>query len=139
MFLGDFQLGRTVILDVQTTNASGTPTVPDDAPTCRIYSAAGALVQSKLMPVVEPEQVTGLFGLPVFLGLEFATGYYLVLLRWAISGTTYAEARSFRIVAGGDVEGAVVDMHWFQRPHANYLVHVLESGYVRKGQNPSLT
>lgn len=89
------------------------------------------------MPVIEPEQVTGLFSLPVFLGSAFATGYYLVLLKWAISATEFAESRGFRIIAGGDNEGAVVAMHWFTRPQAKFLVHEMESGFVRKGQNPN--
>jgi hypothetical protein len=136
MWLGDYQLGSYLPVLVQTKTAAGVPTTPDDSPFIKIYSAAGTVILSTQLPILDLEVQDGSFFQPVLLGSGYAEGWYMVRTSWLISGVLQAETWGFRIIPGGNADGAVVSAHWYQRPQANYVVQALASGTIVKGTNP---
>jgi len=138
MFIGRYQLGQSVPIAVQTEGAPGKPELSDDVPVADLFTAAGALVLSKRLPIVDRFGVTGWFLLPVFLDETFEEGNYLVNVHWADDGDARAKTYRFEIVPGGDTDGAVVAMHAYDRPHGKFLVQQLDSGRIVAGRNPRL-
>ena len=134
-YLGRHYLGATVPVYLLTVNASGTPTVPDDAPVVEIWSSS-ALVTTKKMPVHDRYAATGLFLLPLRLDSNFSAGRYRLAYRYDVGSHTGLEEDVLEVLPGGHSDGAVQSMCWAEFPHAHYLVHHLESGTVVFGRNP---
>lgn len=138
MNLGRLQLGTTLELHLLTRNADHTPSVPDDCPQVLVKNAAGTILVNKEMPVRDRYTSTGLFHFPLFLGNEFATGYYEILYFWRVGGYYGFQQDTFEIVAGGHADGEITNAHFYQRPHAGFLVQSLETGRVAVGRNPTV-
>ncbi len=135
MWLGRYQIGGTVVLYLQCTNAAGTASVPTDAPQVKLWSPSGALVLEDKMPVFP--QVTGLFYYNLYLGEPYdETGNWNATYRYLVSTYQGAQSDYFEILPGGHLDGHVVGMYHYRRPHADFLVHQTEAGNIRKGLNP---
>lgn len=135
-YLGRYQLGQLVPLSLVTRSADRAPAVPDTAPIAKVYNSGGTLVATKKMPVVDRDAQTGLFQYPLFLGPEYATGEYMVDIGYLISASAFAETFTFEVVAGGDSDGEVIAMYFYERPHAEHIVYQVSSGRLKQGRNP---
>lgn len=137
-FLGRQRLGFTLDLVLQTRTLADVPADPDTTPTLKVFTAAGAIVLNKEVPVMRP-RATGLFRYDLFLGPEFtADAYYSYVFFYSIGSYYGLEGGGFQVVPGGDFDGAVHSMYNFRRPQASYVVHGKERGVVLAGKNPSL-
>lgn len=134
MDLGDFQLGHTLRVYVRTTDGTS-PAVPDDCPQMKVF-AGTTLKKNVKMPVLDPDEMTGLFYYPLFLGTEFDTGQHSIEITWSVGSYSGVDIQHFAVVAGGDADGRVTSMTFFHRPHADFVVHGLETGSIKKGRNP---
>lgn len=137
MYLGRHQLGSRISLAIQCVNASGVPSLPDNPPLSRVFSTS-ALIQSKEMPIVDRYVVTGYFVLPLFLGTAFSAGHYTVEYLYRV-GSDYGVAEdSFEVIAGGNVAGQVMNMYFYHRPHADFIVSGMDTGIIFPGRNPTV-
>lgn len=135
MWIGRYQVGGTVILYLQCTNAAGTAAAPTDAPQLKLWDPSGALVLATKMPAVT--QVTGLFYYNLYLNGPYEeAGNWSATFRYMVSTYHGFQSDNFEILPGGHADGHVVGMYHYRRPQADYLVHQTESGNIRKGQNP---
>lgn len=137
-FLGRYPQGVEIPLVVACDDGGLAPAWPDAAPVVTFYRPDGAAVLSRVMAADQQGVVEGVFRLPQFLGTPFAvTGPYRVVARYAdASGRARALAGSFRLLAGGDRDGAVVSLRAVRRPNANYLVYQTDGGRLVRGRNP---
>lgn len=135
-YRGRRQLGQEIFLAVLTVDGNGTPTIPDNVPTMKIYTGSGTLVLARSIPIFDRYGTTGLFAYRQFLDGRFASGQYRVTYAWSISGTRYLDEDGFEIVDGGNADGAVLAMTTFVKPQATFIVQDLSSGKTVKGRNP---
>lgn len=138
MWRGRYQLGEEALIGLLTVDASGTPTFPDAAPICQVWSESDVLVYSGAVPVLDRYGTTGLFQYSLFLGGAFAVGRYRVDFTYLLSGDAFMVSNVFEIVAGGDQAGAVQSLTWYHRPHGEFVVQQLSGGSVAKARNPRI-
>lgn len=139
MFRGRFQLGTEIPLSVLTVNGSNVPSAPTVCPRIEVWSTTAKVVSDKLIPVMDrygTEVDATLFAYNLFLGGGFAAGLYTVYYRYLLGTYEALVEDTFEIVAGGDKDGAVISMYYFDRPQAKYVVMQLDSGKLVKGRNP---
>lgn len=137
-WIGRYQLGQSISLFLVTRNADGTPAVPESPPVASISLPGGTVVLAKEMPVVDRYQYDGLFLLPVFLGGLFAEGLYSVAYQFAVGGLSITESDNFQVLPGGNADGNVVSMYFYERPQARFIVQQLDSGKIVQGRNPTM-
>ena len=139
MYLGRKQLGDSITLSLLTLNGSGVAAMPQYVPVLKVWSNS-AQIFSREMPVVDRYNVPGLFYYQLFLGSDFTTGLYHINYWWLIDADDYEGSAEdyFEVVAGGDDDGATLAMHYFKRPHADFVVRQTERGDIRAGRNPVL-
>lgn len=136
-FLGRYPQGVELPLVVQCVDA-GAAAWPDAAPVVTFTDPTGAVVLNRVMGADLQGVRLGTFRLPQFLGTPFATtGPYRVTARYTdASGNARVLCGSFRLLPGGDRDGAVVSMRAVRRPNANYLVYQTDGGRLARGRNP---
>lgn len=147
---GRRQLGQFIHLTVSTVDGSGVPTNPTSAPTATIYDASNNKVLDARKMAPQGIARTGFFGLDLMLtsqasiglggggGTEFASGQYVVLYKWTISGTERRTIDRFEILPGGNLQGAYTALEFYERPQADYLVGATEDGTVETRRGPYL-
>lgn len=136
MYRGRAQLGQTVSLLLLCRSAVGTASLPDSPPVMKIYGPSGGAVRNKEMPILERYAQSGLFHYPLFLNADFSPGQYHVLYYFRVGADYGIEEDHFEVVAGGNQDGEITAMHFYQRPHADFIVQGLESGKIVHGRNP---
>lgn len=139
MYLGRYQLGATVGLELYCHDSNNQMVVPDSPPQLKTFSGT-TLVEAKLMPVEDRYIVNGVFRLPLFLGRLYAVGQYSVVYYYHVTGSSYygIHTDNFEVIPGGDVRGAGISSYFYERPEADYVVQGLESGSIIKGRNPTI-
>lgn len=138
MYLGEYRLGDTVPLLLRTVNAAGTPTEPNDCPQLVVWQGSTDLYRAEL-PIIERAVNAGTFSLGLFLGAGFAEGNCSIQYRYVLPSNYIGSSEdTFRIVAGGNADGAVTSMYFYDRPQAKFIVHGTETGRILKGKNPSI-
>ncbi len=135
-YRGRFQLGTEVTLAVLTVNGSNLPSFPDAAPVVEVWSSTGLVLAGRAMPVVDRYGTTGLFQLSTFLDARFSAGRYTAVYRYEVGSYEGLVEEVFEIVAGGDPAGAVIAMHYYDRPHAKFVVMQLDGGSLLARRNP---
>lgn len=137
--LGVAQLGDELQLSVQCRDAAGDPAWPDEAPTVTIYDADdNVVVEAMKIPPKDSGRRVGYFHHFIRLGRTFDAGWYTVLLEWSADGGAYHGVVDghFEVLPGGDPDGAVIAMHYFQTPRDDYLVWQTDAGALKRGRNP---
>lgn len=138
MYAGEYQTGQSVPLLLKTVDAAGTPTLPNDVPQVVVWKGSDDVFRGE-MPVVQRQTVTGTFFLSLFLGFEFTAGNYCCEFRWVLPSAYIGSSETtFRIVDGGNADGAVVSQYFYRRPGTDFLVHQLERGVLVPGKSPSV-
>jgi hypothetical protein len=136
-FLGRYQLGWTVPLTLQVKDDDSAPSVPTNPPYAKVYLPDGAIFSYE-MAVVTPGAVTGVFHFPLFLGPGFTAGQTRIVYTYRVGSDYGMDEDTLEIIPGGDDEGSVVAMHWYERPQARIVVQSLENGTIVSGRNPRL-
>jgi len=138
-YLGRAQLGQTICPYLQCVDASGSPVLPDDPPQIKIRASTGnIIIVAAEMPLVERFVQTGLFKYPLYLGSQYTTGLYEVNYYYR-SGAHYGlESDNFEIVPAGHADGQVLNMHFYNRPHAQFIVYGTETGAIVRGRKPTV-
>lgn len=136
MNLGNYFAGDSIPLSVQGLNTTPVATLPDSAPTARIYSGS-TLKESVSLPICDRYKLTGYFQKRHRLSSAYSAGTYSIVYDVVISSTTYRKAEWFTVVAGGDADGSVIAAAAVERPEANIILYETESGCLKAGRNPS--
>jgi hypothetical protein len=138
MFRGRYRLGDLFPLSVWCRNAAGTPTLPDAAPRVRITDADGDFVLAQKIPIIDPDDITGLFRYRLSLDSRFSTGTYHVSYQYEIGGTAYGKTEDLEIVAGGHTDGAGISMYYMRQSPKDFVLLQTDGGLLRKLRNPRL-
>lgn len=138
MYLGRFPLGREIRIPALCVNAQLVASFPTTAPELDVFGPLGKIYSGLLMPVRDRSRATGLFYRQVLLNARFSTGKHQAVIRYQIGSYEGQVNHTFDIIAGGDDEGAVIAMHWYERPNGAFIVRQLDSGKIVKGRNPSV-
>ena len=138
MYLGKVQLGQEITLGVQCRDSAGTPTAPTAAPQIEVWTGTSKVLSGKSIPTMDRYGVTGYFQYNLFLDSRFTTGEYKALYRFTAGSYYGLDEDTFEIVAGGDASGAVISLHCFNRPQAQFLVWQTDGGRIQKGRNPGV-
>lgn len=133
--MGQYQLGDELPLFLKTTLADA-PDTPSNHPTAEIRSASG-MIHFGRIPADDQGSAVGVFRGPVMLDQRFSVGRHHVIYRWIDSGSNArVSISSFRLVAGGSADGAVIAIHSVVRPQANFLLYATDDGRIIRGRNP---
>lgn len=135
MFLGRKQLGQTLVLVLPCVDADGTPTMPTENPFLKVWNASG-LVLATNMALVDEVVQPGMFDFPLFLSSLFSAGWHTLDMFFQVGSYFGVKSHTFEVVTGGSGNGAITGMHFYQRPHASFLVQQTESGQLIQGRNP---
>ena len=135
MNLGRFTLGQFVPLAVacRTGEAAYAPAA---APRAAIYNSSGVKIASPRLPSVDKGAITGFFVLPLRLDSNYSVGRYSVAINYVANNVVHLDVHHFEIVAGGNSGGAIISQHFYDRPHAKFLVQKLDSFQRRLVKNP---
>ena len=137
-YLGRYQQGEELPLVVQCDTAGAAASWPLVAPVVSVFNPAGTLVLTRVLAADLQGVTVGLFRLPQFLGADFSTaGTYRLAVRYKDAGSNPRTlCGTFRLMAGGHADGAVVSLRPVRRPNANYLVYQTDGGRLARGRNP---
>lgn len=142
MDLGTYQLGDWLTLQVVTGEP---PAWPTDASGNRVFPELSIVDENgdfvtrgeKLVPV------SGKLGFHLLsrgLGPEFTVGHYVAFIEWQESSDTLnrATAGVFTVRAGGDTRGAIVGIHHYRTPRADFVVTQSDTGVLETRRGPQL-
>ena len=139
MYLGRTQLGKYITLGVLCVDANGTPVQPDAPPVMKVWNPAGTAIVNEKLPIVERYVQTGWFRKRLFLDSVFAVGQHRVTYTYSVNSSYYGlQEDGFDILDGGDPDGAVIGLHHLDKPHAGFVVKMLDSGALQASRNPRL-
>lgn len=141
-YLGTFQLGDWVAMEVRTENSSGVITAPtstsDKAPIGSVHVGSTTKVETIKFNILDPVVSPAVFTKRLRLSSSYAAGNYTVHVRYTTDSGAFIgyETFAFRVVAGGSATGAVTSAFPLQRPEAMHYVHAVDSGAILEGRNP---
>lgn len=135
MFYGRFRAGEFVPIPVHTREA-GTPYAPPAAPVAMIYDDSGAKLAAFKIPPVDKGAQTGMFCGLLRLSATYPVGLYRVAINFVANSVVKMSVGHFEVVDGGHVDGSIISSYFYQRPHASFLVHRLDSEQRLISKNP---
>ena len=135
MHLGRFTAGQFVPLPVHT-RSGNTPYAPPTAPLAAVYNDAGTKVSSFKIPPIDRGAITGMFVGRLRLDASYPIGHYRVAVNFVANSVKQLRVLHFEVVDGGHVDGAVIAMADFPRPHARFLLEKLDSNQRLILKNP---
>lgn len=139
MYIGRWQLGTYVPLTVLTQAANGAAILPDDQVNLVLFDTATYTRQGPYrLPVVDSVNRPGVFTYGLFLTSDFSPGRYIVEFRWNVAGYIGLKADIFDVVEGGNSDGSIVSIDFWNRPEADYVIAILDGGKIIQGRNPVL-
>jgi hypothetical protein len=136
-YLGRYQVGQDVPLQVQCVDNNGDAAEPAVAPVARLYRD-GAFVRAVEVPAETDPDVTGRFRGRYTLGDGDAPGHYGIVYLYGTLGLQRGDCDQFEVVAGGDPSGPVLSAYSLQRPEGDYVLAHLSAGRLASGQTPYL-
>ncbi len=136
MHLGRFTAGQFVHIPCHTRSNGHAPFSPPTAPRATIYDSSDAKLSSFLIPPIDKGGLTGMFVGKLRLSSTYPAGHYRVAINFVANSVKQLAVCHFEVVAGGHVDGAVVSMQFYPRPHANFLVERLDSNQRLIIKNP---
>jgi hypothetical protein len=136
-YLGRYQQGDEVPLQLQCFAAAETAGLPDAAPIVRIYRE-GVLADEFTLPLLPDAQVSGRFGQNYRLGYLTAPGRYLAAYWYQASDVVQAQQQVFEVMPGGDPGGPVLATQVIGRPDGDRVLAQVASGALLVGQDPYL-
>ncbi len=136
-YLGRFQVGQDVPLQVQCVDSNGAATLPDGAPLALVYRDS-VFVRSLEVPVETDPDSLGRFRGRYTLGYGDAAGHYAVVYLYSTFGLERADSDQFEVVPGGDTSGSAIAAFDFTRPDGDFVLAHLAAGRIASGQTPYL-
>lgn len=136
-YLGRFQQGDEVPLQIQCFAGAATPGLPDAAPVVRMYRD-GTLVDEVILALQPNTQVVGRFGANYRLGYLSEPGRYLAAYWYQASDMVQSQYQVFEVVGGGDPAGPVLAAQSIRRPDGDRMLAQVASGALLLGQDPYL-
>lgn len=136
-YRGRYELGDEPTFQIVCRDVNKTPTVPTDCPTADVWSGTTKVV-NQLIPVLDRYGTTAAFQFVFKLDSRFAVGQYSVDYRYKLGATHVVETDHFEVIAGGNADGNVIAMTFYDRPHADFLVYQLDTGKIAAGRNPTV-
>lgn len=137
-YLGRFQLGQFMPLDVQCFANSVTEVAPTSAPTFTVYKADDTPVVSDVKMAIQAKgSLTGWFRGEIFLNATYSAGRYHGIIEYASSGSSYSEEFVFDVIPGGNATGEYIGMYFYERPHARFCIGLSDAGTLEFRRNPS--
>lgn len=139
-YLGRYQLGDYVPIEVHLTNASGVVTAPttatDRAPIASVYKGS-AKVDS--FPISPHTPDLKLFRKHLRLSSSYAAGQYVVAVLWVNGGGGFYghDEFFFEVVPGGASDGAIIALAEYQRPDSINVLWQEDGGKIKNGKNPA--
>lgn len=137
MWLGTFQLGEVVPIDLQTVAANDVPTDPSAIPTLRTYAADGTLVDTDLKMPRFGVGTTGLFRKYLFLDSDYAAGKYCVRVSYTVTNAK-APLFFFEILPGGNTKGAYRALSYYDKTGGDIVVGETDTGELELRVRPYL-
>ena len=134
-YLGRHQLGTWLDITLQCADLNGVAVMPTYVPVLKVWSGT-ALVLNDEMPLIDKTIQVGLFAYRLFLGEVFAVGSYVYDTTYVYGGAVFLLGGRFDVMAGGHSDGQVLGMHYYHRPHADFIVYQAEAGKILKGKSP---
>ena len=137
--LGRVQLGSFVPLLFQAVDGNGLNAWPTATPTIKTFASddVTTVVETIRPAARDPNRQTGLFMTMLRLSSSYTVDkIYVVSCSWAISGSTYRTTLLFRVVAGGNADGAVIGQTFVRRPEAGVVTWLEDGGKWKSARNP---
>ncbi len=136
-YLGRYQVGQDVPLEIQCVDSNGAPSIPDAAPLVRLYRD-GAFLATRVLPIETDGDAVGRFRGNYTLGNADEAGRYAVVYLYSHLGLPRGSSDIFEVVAGGDPAGAVIAGYSLPRPDGDFFLAHLAAGRIASGQTPYL-
>ena len=151
MLLGRYQKGAWLPVSVQCRD-NLVVLAPDNAPVMTIYdSSFSTVLAPRSIPPRALGRRTGLFEIEQFLGSEFSEGIYHILVTYSATVATmwrggvaeafetknFADLLRFEVVPAGHESGAYINLYFYERPHADYVVGQLDADVLEFRKNPA--
>ena len=135
MYLGRYRKGDWLPVSVQCTNNLAILT-PDAAPVLRFYTPSFSFMFSRTMPLRAPGRRNGLFEIEQFLGSDFAEGVHHGHVSYSSGGNNFADLFRFEVVPSGHQSGSYINLHFYEKPHASFVVGQLDVDLLEFRKNP---
>ncbi len=132
-YLGRYQQGQQVPLEIQCFQPRVVKGLPDAAPVARMYRD-GVLVQTETLPV--NQDGVGRFGRTYRLGRQDDPGLYAVIYWYRTGGTVRSLWQTFEVIPGGDPAGPVIAATVLERPDGDQVLAQFGSGVLAVGRDP---
>jgi hypothetical protein len=140
MYIGTFQQGDWIPIPLLTGTAwpldsSGVRTIP----TLTVINESQDLVLRD-EEVPPAGLTTGMHALIRQATAEFSVGRYVGIIKWNTGGVSNNrhELVTFTVVAGGNPVGALVGLHFYRGPNADYLLTMSDSGTIESRKGPQV-
>ncbi len=132
-YLGRYQQGQEVPLEIQCFQPKGIRALPDMAPVARMYRD-GALVGSQVLSV--NDDGPGRFGFDYLIGVDSEPGLYAVCYWYQTGIVVRSQWQVFEVVPGGDMAGPVIAATVLERPDGDQVLAQFGSGVLAVGRDP---
>ena len=137
-FIGRFQLGDFVPVELWCTTLLEAIVQPDAAPTFQVVSAAGVTSATGKIPLAKRPETNQFFYTEIPLGTAFAVGFYTIVIRYVVNTLEQAELRQFEVVPGGAASGVPIAATTFQGRNGSYVVVQTNAGQLMTFRNPRI-
>ena len=138
MYIGEFQLGDLLPLQLYTKTVGGVGTLPDDPPRAIVCSTSGQ-VESHLLPTTDERSTVGRFWHCIPIDARYVEGQYWIQYLYVVTGNIISTLESFRVVPGGHERGTGVSMTHFRRPPNDFILMQTDGGLLLRKKNPEVT
>ncbi len=132
-YLGRYQQGQDVPLEIQCFQPKGVRGLPDRAPVARMYRD-GTLVGAQVLPV--SDDLAARCGGSYLLGPGSEPGLYSVIYWYETGGVPRSQWQVFEVVPGGDPAGPVIAATVLERPDGDQVLAQFGSGVLAVGRDP---
>ncbi len=132
-YLGRYQQGTSVPLEIQCFQPKGVRGLPDAAPVARMYRD-GILVGSQVLPV--SDDLAARCGGSYLLGPGNEPGLYSVVYWYETGGVPRSQWQVFEVIPGGDMAGPVIAATVLERPDGDQVMAQFGSGVLAVGRDP---
>ncbi len=132
-YLGRYQQGTSVPLEIQCFQPKGVRALPDRAPVARMYRD-GILVGSQVLPV--SDDLAARCGGSYLLGPGNEPGLYSVIYWYETGGVPRSQWQVFEVIPGGDMAGPVIAATVLERPDGDQVLAQFGSGVLAVGRDP---
>lgn len=133
-YLGYYQRGDEVFININTKSRLGEKISPDNAPLILLFNSTGALEKQFTAPKIGKVADIFHFGAEYFLKSGVSSGKYTAIIAYDKNPDFYIYPVYFDVYDSGDNHGSPVSMIAVKFENANYVVSQLSSGSIIRGR-----